>query len=118
MIFARLAVILTCGLLTFSLAGGAALAQDAPSSGGAFIGRIFDATGLRTPPPPAQDFVRDSRSEQLEYRGFEATPAKDPKRKAAAHLRGMSAELDAAAAENRRRAGRVAAPDAPARPAR
>jgi len=113
MMFARLAIALIAGL-----AAGAALAQEAPSSGGAFIGRLFDATGLRTPPPPAQDFVRDSRSEQLQYRAFDPTLAKDPKRKAAAHLRGMSAELDAAAAENRRRAGRVAAPDAPAKPAR
>jgi hypothetical protein len=113
MMFARLALVLTC-----SLAAGAALAQDAPSSGGAFIGRLFDATGLRTPPPPAQDFVRDSRSEQLQYRAFDPTPARDPKRKSAAHLRAMSAELDAAAAETRRRAGRVAAPDAPAKPAR
>lgn len=111
--FARLAITLIAGL-----AAGAALAQDAPSSGGAFIGRLFDATGLRTPPPPAQDFVRDSRSEQLQYRAFDPTPARDPKRKAAAHLRAMSAELDAAAAENRRRAGRIAAPDAPAKPAR
>ncbi len=113
MMFARLAIALIAGL-----AAGAALAQDAPSSGGAFIGRLFDATGLRTPPPPAQDFVRDSRSEQLQYRAFDATPVKDPKRKSAAHLRAMSAELEAAAAETRRRAGRVAAPDAPARPAR
>ncbi|MGB5085260.1 MAG: hypothetical protein WBO09_11765, partial [Methylocystis silviterrae] len=100
MMFARLAIALIAGL-----AAGAALAQDAPSSGGAFIGRLFDATGLRTPPPPAQDFVRDSRSEQLQYRAFDATPVKDPKRKSAAHLRAMSAELEAAAAETRRRAG-------------
>lgn len=113
MMFARLAIALIAGL-----AAGAALAQEAPSSGGAFIGRLFDATGLRTPPPPAQDFVRDSRSEQLQYRAFDPTRAKDPKRKSAADLRAMSAELEAAAAENRRRAGRVAAPDAPARPAR
>lgn len=111
--FARFAITLIAGL-----AAGVALAQDAPSSGGAFIGRLFDATGLRTPPPAAQDFVRDSRSEQLQYRAFDPAPAKDPKRKAAAHLRAMSAELDAAAAENRRRAGRIAAPDAPAKPAR
>jgi hypothetical protein len=113
MMFARLALVLIAGL-----AAGAALAQEAPSSGGAFIGRLFDATGLRTPPPPAQDFVRDSRSEQLHYRAFDATPVKDPKRKSAADLRAMGAGLEAAAAENRRRAGRVAAPDAPARPAR
>ncbi|MBG0802393.1 hypothetical protein IYW40_13040 [Methylocystis sp. H4A] len=113
MMFVRLAIALIAGL-----AAGAALAQDAPSSGGAFIGRLFDATGLRTPPPPAQDFVRDSRSEQLQYRAFDPTLVKDPKRKSAAHLRAMSAELEAAAAETRRRAGRVAAPDAPARPAR
>lgn len=113
MTVARLAIALIAGL-----AAGAALAQEAPSSGGAFIGRLFDATGLRTPPPPAQDFVRDSRSEQLQYRAFDPTPVKDPKRKSAADLRAMGAGLEAAAAENRRRAGRVATPDAPARPAR
>ncbi|CCJ08270.1 hypothetical protein [Methylocystis sp. SC2] len=109
-----------CGLtLAFlGLAAGAARAQDAPSSGGAFIGRLFDATGLRTPPPPAQDFVRNSRSEQLQYRAFDPTPVKDPKRKSAADLRAMGAGLEAAAAENRRRGGRVATPDAPAKPAR
>ncbi|HEY8126397.1 MAG TPA: hypothetical protein VIF88_13375 [Methylocystis sp.] len=113
MIFARLALV-----LIFAHAAGAALAQEAPSSGGAFIGRLFDATGLRTPPPPAQDFVRDSRSEQLDYRPFDPTPQKDPKRKSAADLRAMGAALEAAAAENRRRAGRVAAPDAAAKPSR
>ena len=113
MMFARLAIALFAGL-----AAGAALAQDAPSSGGAFIGRLFDATGLRTPPPPAQDFVRASRSEQLQYRAFDPTPVKDPKRKSAADLRAMGAELEAAAAENRRRAGHVAAPDAPAKSVR
>ncbi|MCQ4188300.1 hypothetical protein, partial [Methylocystis suflitae] len=81
MTVARLAIALIA-----VLAASAALAQEAPSSGGAFIGRLFDATGLRTPPPPAQDFVRDSRSEQLQYRAFDPTPVKDPKRKSAADL--------------------------------
>jgi hypothetical protein len=105
--------------LSFSLATQAALAQEAPpSSGGAFIGRLFDATGLRSPPPPAQDFVRASRPERLDYRPFDPTPPKDPKKKSAADVRALAAGLEAAAAENRRRAAGVARPDAPAKPAR
>lgn len=113
MIFARIALILICGLVA-----GASYAQEAPSSGGEFIGRIFDATGLRSPAPPAQDFVRNSRSERLEYRAFDPTPPKNPKKKSAADLRAMAAGLEAAAAENRRRAAGVARPDAPAKAAR
>jgi hypothetical protein len=112
MILARIALILTSVLVA-----GAALAQEAPSSGGEFIGRIFDATGLRTTPPQAADFVRESRPEHMDYRPFDPKPKKDPKRKTAADLRAMGADLEAAAAENRRKAARVAAPDAPVKPA-
>ncbi|MBM3577977.1 MAG: hypothetical protein FJX40_10030 [Alphaproteobacteria bacterium] len=112
MILARIALVLICGL-----AAGAALAQEAPSSGGEFIGRIFDATGLRTTPPQAADFVRESRPEHMDYRPFDPKPKKDPKRKTAADLRAMGADLEAAAAENRRKAAGVAAPDAPVKPA-
>jgi hypothetical protein len=113
MTFARIAL-----ALIFALAARAALAQEAPSSGGEFIGRLFDATGLRAPPRQAADFVRESRPEHMDYRPFEPTPQKDPKRKTAADLRAMGAGLEAAAAENRRRAARVATPDAPAKPGR
>lgn len=113
MTFARIAFVLICGL-----AAGAALAQEMPSSGGEFIGRMFDATGLRTAPPQAADFVRESRPERMDYRAFDPTPRKDPKRKTAADLRAMGAGLEAAAAENRRKAAGVAKPDAPAKPAR
>ncbi|MGD9545376.1 MAG: hypothetical protein AB7F41_14135 [Methylocystis sp.] len=113
MTFARIALVLICGF-----AAGAAGAQDAPSSGGAFIGRIFDATGLRTPPPQAADFVRNSRPDQLNYRPFDPTRPKNPRKKSAAELRAMGASLEAAAAENRRRAAAVARPDAPAKSAR
>lgn len=112
--FARIALLVTCGLLP-----AAALAQEAPpSSGGAFIGRLFDATGLRSPAPQAQDFVRASRPDRLDYRPFDPTPPKDPKKKSAADMRALAAGLEAAAAENRRRAAGVARPDAPAKPAR
>lgn len=109
----RIALVLICGL-----AAGAALAQEAPSSGGEFIGRIFDATGLRTAPPQAADFVRESRPERMDYRPFDPTPKKDSKRKTAADLRALGADLEAAAAENRRKAAGVARPDAPVRQAR
>jgi len=108
MLSTRLAVVLIS-----ALAAAAASAQEPPpASGGAFIGRLFDAAGLRTPPPQAPDFVRESRPEQLHYRPFDPTPPKDPKRKSAADLRAMGAGLEAAAAENRRRAAGVARPDA------
>lgn len=102
----------------FALAASAALAQEAPASGGEFIGRLFDASGLRAPPRQAADFVRDSRPERMEYRPFDLTPQKDPKRKTAADLRAVGAGLEAAAAENRRKAARVATPDAAPKPAR
>jgi len=113
MTFARIAI-----ALIFALAAKAALAQQAPASGGEFIGRLFDATGLRAPPRPAADFVRDSRPEHMDYRPFDPTPQKDPKRKTANDLRAMGAGLEAAAAENRRKAARVATPDAATKPAR
>ncbi len=94
------------------------MAQEAPSSGGEFIGRLFEATGFRAPPRPAADFVRESRPEHMGYRPFDPAPQKDPKRKSAADLRAMGAGLEAAAAENRRKAASVARPDAPAKPAR
>ncbi len=113
MFVARIAIV-----LIVALAGSAALAQEAPASGGAFIGRLFDAAGLRAPPRQAADFVRESRPERMDYRPFDPTPKKDPKRKTAADLRAMGAGLEAAAAENRRKAARVAAPDAAAKPGR
>jgi hypothetical protein len=113
MTFARIAM-----ALIFALSARAALAQEAPSSGGEFIGRLFDAAGFRAPPRQAADFVRESRPEQMNYRPFDPKPQKDPKRKTAADLRAMGAGLEAAAAENRRRAASVATPDAPAKPGR
>ncbi len=104
--------------LIVTLAGDAALAQEAPASGGEFIGRLFEATGFRSPPRPAADFVRQSRPEQMGYRPFDPAPRKDSKRKSAADLRAMGAGLEAAAAENRRKAASVARPDGPAKPAR
>lgn len=113
MLSTRLAV-----ALIFAFAASAAWAQEPPASGGAFIGRLFDAAGLRSPAPQAPDFVRQSRPEQLHYRPFDPTPPKDPKRKSAAELRAMGAGLEAAAAENRRRAAGIARTDAPKKSAR
>ncbi|MFO1102668.1 MAG: hypothetical protein U1E20_07185 [Methylocystis sp.] len=113
MTFTRIAL-----ALVFAVAARAALAQETPASGGELIGRFFDAAGLRSPPRQAADFVRESRPEHMDYRPFDPTPQKDPKRKTAADLRAMGAGLEAAAAENRRKAARVATPDAPAKPAR
>lgn len=113
MTLARFALALIC-----ALAAGAALAQEAPASGGEFIGRLFDATGLRAPPRQAADFVRESRPDRLDYRPIEPTLPKDSRRKTAADLRAMGAGLAAASAENRRRAANVARPDAPAKPTR
>lgn len=116
MTLARLAIAL---MFAFAAqAPQAALAQEAPASGGAFIGRLFEATGFRAPPGQAADFVRQSRPEQMDYRPFDPTPRKDPRRKSAADLRAMGAGLEAAAAENRRKAASVARPDAPVKPAR
>lgn len=92
---------------------GAALAQEAPASGGAWIGRLFDAAKLRSAPAPTPDFVRDSRSEHLEYRAFDPPVDRKAARKTADELKAAGAILDAAAAENRRKAARVATPDAP-----
>lgn len=95
---------------------GAAAAQEAPATGGALIGRIFDATGLRHAPPPPSDFVRQSRPEQLDY--VPLAPAAETKgRRSAADMQALGAELDTAIAANRAKAARVKTPDA-APPAR
>jgi len=96
-------------VLSLALPGPAA-AQEAPTTGGSFIGRIFDATGLRTAPPPAADFVRESRPQQLDYAPLSPKPEKSG-RKSAAELQASGAALDRAAAEARRRAARVKIPN-------
>lgn len=95
--------------LPLALAGAAA-AQEAPATGGALIGRIFDATGLRHAPPPPPDFVRQSRPERLDYVPLAPSAEKDGKRKVGA-MQALGAELDAAIAGNRARAARVKTPD-------
>jgi hypothetical protein len=100
--------------LSLSLPAGAAAAQGAPSTGGELIGRLFDAAKLRSPPPPPAEFERGSRPEQLEYRPFDPTPERGAKPKSAAELQALGAGLDAAIAENRRKAARIGVPDAPA----
>jgi hypothetical protein len=90
-----------------ALIATAALAQDAP---GQAIGGIVEGLGLRKPPPPAPDFVRESRPAQLDYAPLAPKPDSDPKKRAQA-LGATGAALDRAAAENRRRAARVKSPD-------
>ncbi|MEF3366378.1 hypothetical protein V3H18_07510 [Methylocystis sp. 9N] len=109
--FSLLRPALTCAFLAGF--AGVAPAQEAPASGGAWIGRLFDAAKLRSAPAPTPDFVHDSRSEHLEYRAFDAPADRKAGRKTAAELRADGAGLDAALAENRRKAARVATPDAP-----
>ncbi len=91
-----------------TLAGAASAQEAAPATGGQLIGGVFDALGLRKPPPAAPDFVRESRPEQMDYQPFTPRPEK---RKTAAELQAAGAELERAAAENRRRAARVKVPD-------
>lgn len=91
--------------------GSVAAAQEAPTTGGALIGRFWDATGLRAPPPPAADFVRESRSPQLNYQPLSPPPGPTRKR-AAAEMQALGASLDAAVAANSARAARVKIPDA------
>jgi opacity protein-like surface antigen len=90
-----------------ALLATSALAQDAP---GQAIGGIVEGLGLRKPPPPAPDFVRESRPAQLDYAPMAPKPDQDPKKRAQA-LRASGADLDRAAAENRRRAARIKTPD-------
>lgn len=97
---------LAAALLVFA---GAASAQEAtPATGGRLIGGLVEALGIRKPPPAAPDFIRESRPDQLDYRPFEPRPEKS---KTAADLQAAGAELDRAAAANRRRAARVKVPD-------
>jgi hypothetical protein len=87
-----------------------AAAQDAPSSIGNAIGNAVEALGIRKPPPAAPDFVRESRPPQLDYAPMAPKPEADAKKRAQA-LGAAGADLDRAAAETRRRAGRVKVPN-------
>ncbi len=100
-------------LVAISLAAslcGAQAEEQPPSTGGRAIGALFDALGVRKTPPPAPDFVRDSRSEQLHYIPIGPTPEKAAKRPAT-EMQAVGAALDRAAAENRRKAARVRTPN-------
>lgn len=92
------------------LLAGAAMAQEAPVTGGQAIGGLFDALGLRKQPPPAPDFVVNSRREGLDYAPLVPAPEKSRKR-TPAEMQALGAELDRAIAANRRRAARVKIPD-------
>ena len=89
---------------------GAAAAQEAPATGGQAIGGLFDALGFRKPPPPAPDFVRESRPDTMDYKPLAPTPPRSEK-KSAAEMQAAGAALDRAIAENRRKAARVKVPN-------
>jgi hypothetical protein len=91
-----------------TLASAAAAQQAGPSSGGAVIGGVWDALGLRKQ-SQEQDFVRESRPAEMDYVPLTAKP--QDHRKTAAELQAAGASLERAAAENRRRAARVKIPD-------
>jgi hypothetical protein len=90
----------------------ATAAQEAPATGGSAIGGLFEALGLRKPPPPAPDFVRESRPapDQLNYEPMKPKPASEPK-KNVEQLSAAGPALERAAAEARRRASRVKSPN-------
>lgn len=101
----------TLRLAALALAfAGAAQAQEAPSTVGRAIGGLFDALGARKTPPAAPDFVQESRPAQLDYVPLTVKAKGDPKRDAA-QMRAVGAELDRAAAENKRKAARVKIPN-------
>jgi hypothetical protein len=93
-----------------TVASPASAQEGALSSAGQAIGGVFDSLGLRKPPPPAPDFVRQSRPEKMDYVPFAPTPEKDGKKRAA-EMQAAGATLDRAAVTARRRAARVNAPD-------
>lgn len=95
--------------LFIALAGTAQAQQAAPTTGGALIGGVFDALGLRKQPTSQPDFVRESRPAQMDY--VPLAPKPESHRKTAAELQSAGASLERAAAENRRRAARVKIPD-------
>lgn len=101
-------ICLAKALLLGGLPAGA-LAQQA-MTGGETVGRVLDILNLRAPPAPAPDFVVNSRPDRdrLDYAPLTPPPPRSNKPSRAAAI---EAELDAAAARNRARAGRVRSPD-------
>lgn len=106
-------------VLLVALAAGPTRAQEQPSTGGALIGRFWDAIGMRAAPPPPPDFVRNSRAQQLDYKPLAPSPGPTKKR-SAAEMQALDASLESAVAANRAKAARVKIPDggAPAKKAR
>ncbi|PPD41000.1 MAG: hypothetical protein CTY15_14200 [Methylocystis sp.] len=97
-------------ILSTVILAGAAGAQEGPPTGGQAIGGLFDALGFLKPPPPAPDFVRESRPERLDYVPLAPRP-ETSRRRPAAEAQTVGAELDRAIAENRRKAARVKTPN-------
>jgi len=106
--------LLALGLLGAALLAPAfASAQEAPSTGGETIGRVFDALGLRSEPKPAPDFIQRARPDpqSLDYMPFSPPDSGRAKPKTPAQLDAMGADLNQALARNRAAAARVKTPD-------
>lgn len=109
----RRAQAILLALAAFGCLSGASVAAEKHTSP---LTTILN-TKLYADPGPVPDFVEKSRpvgkSDYIPLR--EAEPERHAKPKNAAELKAMAAELDAAAAANRRRAGHPAAADRPAK---
>jgi len=104
----------------FSLAllgalSGGARAQEA-SSGGEFVGQAFETLHLRETPREPADFVQSTRPApgSLDYQPLAPKPEK-AKKKTAAELDALGADLAQARERNQRAARNIKSLDAPAR---
>jgi hypothetical protein len=106
--------LLALGLMAAALlAPACAGAQEAPSTGGETIGRVFDALGLRSEPKPAPDFIQKARPDpqSLDYQPFSPPDSERARAKTPAQLDAMGADLNRSLARNRAAAARVKIPD-------
>jgi hypothetical protein len=102
-----------------ALSSAQACAQES-SSGGEFVGKAFETLHLRETPREPPDFVQQSRPgpASLDYQPLAPKPEK-AKKKTAAELNALGADLAKARERNLRAARNIKALDAPARgPAR
>ena len=97
-----------------ALSGAQARAQEAPS-GGEFVGQAFEALHLRETPREPADFVQRSRPApaSLDFQPLAPKPEK-AKKKTAAELNALGADLAQARERNLRAAHSIKTLDAPA----
>jgi hypothetical protein len=93
-----------------AFAGAADAQESAPATGGQAIGGLFESFGFRKAPPPAEDFVRETRPDRMDYVPLAPKPETNAKQ-STDKLRAVGSELDRAIAENRRKAARVKIPN-------